>query len=225
MIPLGLSALLILVNAIGLSGDSDADVHHEIDVDHDVDVDHDIPADVDSDHAVEHHEGGSSERGFIEFLGAGKIPITLIFQIFFLSWGISGWILNVLLRPVLIQPWAFIWISILGALIISAFITRSTAKLIWRYAPLSETYAKHREELIGREGESIYAITQQSGMAQIYDERGSLHRIYCRVEPGAREIAQGEKILIIHYDQDDDIYLVKPSAIELRTSNEHELSR
>ncbi len=234
LIPLGLSTLLILMNAIGLGSDADTDVHHEIDVgadadleadvDADADLDHDadMDHDADTDHSGEHPDSG---RGFVEFLGGGRIPVTLIFQIFFLSWGISGWILNVLLRPILQQPWLFIWISMAGALIISALITRTTGKLIWRYAPLSETYATHREELIGRDGEAIYAITQQSGMAQIYDERGSLHRIYCRVEPGAREIPGGGRVLIIHYDHEEDVYLVKPSTINVRTSNEHKLSR
>jgi hypothetical protein len=229
LIPLGLSVLLILMNAIGLSGDSDADVEHDVHVAADAELDHDVDthAEVDQDgdvHAQTDHATPSSRVGIVEFLGGGRIPVALIFQIFFLIWGVSGWIINVLLGT-LLPPWIFIWISMAGALFIAALSTRMTAKLIWRYAPLTETYAKHREELIGREGEAIYAITEDSGMAQIYDERGSLHRIYCRIEPGAREIPGGGKVLIVHYDEDDDVYLVRSSTVAIRSANEQELSR
>src|SRR3972149_7411811 len=109
LVPVALSALFLLMNSIGLGSDAEADAEAEAEADlHEGasfdsahDMDHDLAADHDMDHDMDHdaHQDTSglhhgSSHVFIEFLGAGRIPITLIFQIFFLSWGLSGWLLN-----------------------------------------------------------------------------------------------------------------------------------
>lgn len=130
---------------------------------------------------------------------------------------------NKLLQPVLREPFIFVWISIAGSFLVSAAVTRLAGKFISKYMPLSETYAKGREELVGCEGEAIYKVTLESGMAQVYDERGTLHRIYCRIEPQGNVIGEGEKILIVGYDGDEDLYLVKQSPLSDRVETEQKV--
>ncbi|MCI0415936.1 YqiJ family protein [bacterium] len=211
LLPLAFAALFLLMNTIGITGDTDVDAEAHVDTEHD--INHDINHDTDHDTDDDAGDGARSSRTFLEFLGGGRIPVTLIFQIFFFAWGITGWILNLLLKPILREPLIFVWVSIAGAFAVSAFSTRLIGKLIWKYAPLSETYAKEREDLIGCEGEALYSITSESGMAQIYDDRGSLHRIYCRIDTEGESIASGDRILIVGYDRQEDLYFVKRSPL------------
>jgi hypothetical protein len=230
LLPLAVAVLFLLVNAIGLgtetSGDSElraesppglyegASYDSAQDINHEVAADHENGQDS-NDQDLNH----SSSRVFLEFLGARRIPITWIFPIFFLSWGITGWLLNLRLSPNIREPIIFIWGSITGASLVSCFVTRLTSKLLWRFSRFSETYAKTEKELIGCEGEADYKITHESGMAQVYDDRATLHRICCRIEPQGVMIPEGNKILIVGYDGEEGFYVVKHLTAE-RTLNQ-----
>lgn len=149
-------------------------------------------------------------QAFWDYLGAGNISYAQIFQIFFLIWGLSGCILNRFLGSILAEPFLFLWISLAGAFFLSAAITRIIGKFFWKRASSSQINAGPlREDLIGCEGRAIYRVTLEDGMAQVYDDRGILHRISCRIEPKGNVIQEGDRILIVGYDSGEDQYLVK----------------
>src|SRR5688572_7655421 len=85
-------------------GDADADADAEVDGDAEVeaeleaDADADADADTDADHDAEHdhdHDasragGGSGWFAVLSWLGAGRVPLSIMLMILLLTWGAIG---------------------------------------------------------------------------------------------------------------------------------------
>ena len=83
---LGIGILLFLLVIVSGGGDDDFD----IDADADVDVD----ADIDTD-------GDFGTGQILGWLGLGKAPLVLLLAIDLSTWGITGWLLNVIIGSVI----------------------------------------------------------------------------------------------------------------------------
>jgi hypothetical protein len=84
--------------------------------------------------------------------------------------------------------------------------------------PSTETYATRNQHLIGRRAKTIYQITEKSGSARLHDDYGNLLDVGCRVNPGEPEIPTGGSVVLMRYDNEQKVFLVKPDLLGDRES-------
>lgn len=215
VVPFGLGLLYMgLYVATGLSfgdgdaaanGDLDADVDGDLhaDVDGDADLDADADGDLDGgDHKI--HFGGDT---WLELLGIGRVPLSVVVMVLLMSWGFIGIVVNRLLfemLPGLLLPLVSIPLAGIG----SAAITGVLARIVARIMPLDESSAWRKQELVGTIGEALYTIDSRFGKAAVRDPQGYRFQVPCRVGEGASPIPKGQRVLLVEYDQ--DTYIVRP---------------
>jgi membrane protein implicated in regulation of membrane protease activity len=202
----------------------DVDLHHDMDVDHDVDMDHDMDmdhdADVDHDTAAttteratgtaQGHSAGSAPGPLVSAMvaiGVGRAPLVMLIQILLLLWGLIGIGLHQAFHVT--SPLALLW-SFPATLVLSVLGTRGFAYTFGRYLRQKETYAVGRNEMVGRTGSVVFAVTEEEGTVHIRDRHGTLHRLRARTEQGRLE--SGQPIIVIGYDPDKSLYYVDDSS-------------
>ncbi|HEY7089362.1 MAG TPA: hypothetical protein VH518_14795 [Tepidisphaeraceae bacterium] len=210
---------------VDADADADADVDHDIDhdVDTDADADSDADTDTDTDHDAEHdaseHETATSSSSSssslwqaMHLLGVGSVPVSMVLLFLLLTWGSIGFLANQAARPHVPQPWMVAIVSLpigaMGSLLITSVLTR----LIGKYMPMRETYARRRHELLGSTGEAIYQIDEKFGMVSVRDDRGDLFQVPCRLEQGYGAIPKGARVKLVAYDKGQSLFYVLPDA-------------
>ena len=146
-----------------------------------------------------------------EFLCARGMPATLLLGLFSFFWGINGFLLMNFLGLFISRPFAVVWMASAGAFLVTLPCVRVACRILLKRLPFSKRYAVRAEELIGCKGGAIHKITLEGGMAQVYDEKGNLHLVPCRIEAQGKIIQEGDKVLIVGYDSNENLYLVKQS--------------
>ncbi|NQT87554.1 DUF1449 family protein, partial [bacterium] len=215
-----LALFYIVLNSIGLiSEGGDVDVHADADLDHDFDmggVDHDVDMHVDIGHDVhfghdvdvDHDVGDmdhdvSVEPSFFEealsFFGIGRLPLSIILMTFLLTFAIVGWAVNLLLKDVLGGPAFFFPISLAAAIFCGLSGTKLLAGTLGKYLRPIESAATSRRTLEGKIATAALPVTAEFGQALVRDDHGSLHKVVCRVEPGAETIPKGQTVLLVNY--------------------------
>lgn len=194
--------------------DADADVDHDLDADHDLDSDADGDADGDHDADDAEHSTGSSLAAALTWLGVGRVPLSIVLTVMFLSWGFIGFASNQLLRERFADPNRFAIISIAIALIGSALCARVVSSSVAKYLPTNETYAQARHELLGAIGEVVLNVDENFGMVAVRDERGQFMQIPARTRAGAEAIAKGMKVRLVAYTAKDRYFHVVPASAE-----------
>jgi hypothetical protein len=186
-------SLLQLTGVLGLlAGDGD-------DADGDGDADHD--ADADPTHA-----------GFFDALfaglGVGRVPFSLIWQSYAIVFAITGLALNV--RFLGGEPPLFTLLWTLPAGLVSGYAV--VALLSRTLAPVLATTtheATSRDELVGLSGVVISSkVDGDFGEVRIRDKSGHDLRVICRLAPGATEIPERTRVVVV--DVDDGRPLVAP---------------
>lgn len=229
--PFGL-ALLYLGMYTG-SGITFGDVDHDFDVDHDIDVDHDAELSADADHdgdvEADHDAdqdsagempGGSPITAALQWLGVGRVPLSILLMVMLLAWGWTGVVSNFLLAGHMASGWRVIFISVPLALGISIFLTRVLAGAIARWFPLCDTTARRRHELLGCIGPATFAIDERFGMAAIRDTTGDLYQVPCHVSTGQSAIPKGTHVKLIAYSGKQGIFTVVPWPQNVGMKNE-----
>lgn len=224
VLPFSAALIYILFQAFtGLGVEQGADADHDVgaDVDHDIDMDMDHDADIGVDHDIERHFGVEHTTEFshtndanaivkaLSFLGVGRVPISIVFMTFCFIWGFTGWMSNLLLAPILRYPVVFIWPSIAIALFFTLLLTKWTVKGLSRIMPSTETYGTSNVQLVGKRGKALYEITETSGSVRLRDDYGNLLDIACRIKPGEKPIPAGDSVILMRYDAQKQIFLVK----------------
>jgi membrane protein implicated in regulation of membrane protease activity len=159
-----------------------------------VDLDMDGHPDVDHDH----------HGGMLSLLGVGKAPVAILVMSYLLSFGAAG-VLFVMVGEHFIDSIEFY--SLVFAIVFSVISTSMFARIVGRFIPTVETYTKKSSDLVGREATVITRITPTSGSADVRDASGSLHRIPAKTEAG--EIARGEKVLVVNFDEEKSTFVVE----------------
>jgi len=219
--PFGL-ALLYLGMYVG-SGITFGDVDHDIDVDHDFDADHDAElsadadhdGDVEADHDLEHESagempGGSPISAALQWLGVGRVPLSILLMVLLLAWGWTGVITNFLLGSHMSAARHVIFVSVPVATVASLFVTRALAGAIARWLPLCDTTARRRHELLGCIGPATFAVDERFGMAAVRDTTGDLYQVPCRVSAGQAAIPKGSPVKLVAYSGKQGIFTVTP---------------
>ncbi len=183
------------------AGDLHADIDHDLDGGLDHDADGDLDHDAETDTAVAPASGGGATDAIspalplhlnaLSWLGLGRVPLSILLMVLLITWGVIGFITNVMLVPLMAWP----WMAVLGSLPAAAIWQRGALPASWcrllvgRWMPTMETYARRTKELVGTAGEAMYDINQQFGLASVRDSGGELFQVPCRVYPDDKPIA------------------------------------
>jgi hypothetical protein len=191
-------------------GDSDSSIEHDFDADADSDADgHDAEHDAQTHESVTH---GSSSGTLLAFLGIGKLPISFLIMILFLTWGVIGFGLNNILYPKLnaqnllgLLPSITLPIAGFGSILATSWLARMSAKLI----RTDDGKAIKRHELLGLTGKAVLPIGSEFGMAQVRDAKGDLYEISCRMAAGTNPVEKGAKVRLVGYNANLRLYFVE----------------
>lgn len=207
-----------------IDADADADaevVEGEIDADADADTDTDVDHhagpvmhDVDAEHAA--GGGGGGAMDLLLWLGAGRIPISLLLMFFALIWGAVGFSVNRMLTRSGVAEWAIPLISIPLALLTAALLTRWIARLIGKFLPMSENQAQRTDDLVGRTGVALSPIDCAFGLVQVRSAHGDIFQVQCRVAADRPAIGKDQKVLLVDYDKNDRFFYVIPDELGRR---------
>lgn len=152
--------------------------------------------------------------GVLAFLGVGKAPLTILLEVFLLSFGLLGLLVNAVGRDLLggwggaLFPAALV-VAGLGA----SAITRGVAYLFNRIAPGDGPTSRRSGEFIRQTGTTISSITHIIGQVRVdVEEKNAPSAIVnaCVDPEYGRDIPRGEEVLLTGYDPARMLYLVRP---------------
>ncbi|MBC6418732.1 MAG: DUF1449 family protein [Prochloron sp. SP5CPC1] len=201
---LAIGVLLFLL--VILSGGGDENLELEGDVDADIDTD-----------------GNFLPLEILGWLGIGKAPLILLLAIDFSTWGVVGWLLNVVMGNLTgTIPQRFmglggvVFLSSLGlSLFLGSTISRPLGKI---FADFGEDTSSDR--LLGCVGvvtskEVPYLIEGKIGQADVLDNSRNLVTITICLPQWAKVVPQrGEQVLIIDRTQNGYLVIAKDSTDE-----------
>ena len=204
--------------------EADADVEADVDVEVDADVDADFDAEADVDHDVDVHGGrinidADSEAagghqglaGMLSWLGVGRVPLSVILMVLLLTWGVVGFGANQVLRDAMGTA---VWLaSIPLAAFVSLGLTAAISNGLARVLPVAEGGALTRRQLVGRRGTVIFAVTEAAGLVSVRDDEGDRYQVAARTLPGRDAVLPGEEVVLVRYDPDRSLFLVRPSGL------------
>ncbi|ACK72415.1 conserved hypothetical protein [Gloeothece citriformis PCC 7424] len=210
---IGLALLLLVM----FSGGGDEDF--ELDADADINFQGGT-SDLQTDLDFEAHSN-SFIFPILGWFGVGKAPLMLLLAINFSTWGLIGWLLNLLLGtltgkiPVkLFGLGGLVMLLSLGmSLFLGSLISRPLGKI---FASFTEDSSSDR--LIGCEGTVIskklpYLIDNKLGQADVLDPMGNLVTVSVSLPQWAKVIPyRGQKILIIDREDHSYIAITKDSS-------------
>jgi hypothetical protein len=204
----------------------DADVGADADVDTDADVDADGDAGGETSgpehdaHDGHHHETPGGGRGALmealTWLGLGKAPLSILLMVLLMTWGMTGFFVNAGLWPKL-GGWVPL-ASLPLATIASVALTHLIGRLFARIMPPDAGAAPRRASLVGTVGEALFNIDQKFGMAIVRGARGEVFQLPCRVFEDRDPIRKGDKVLLVDYDKDQQMFYVTRSEIGAQQS-------
>ena len=187
--------------------DADVDAHVEVDAHADVDADADADADADGDADAEH---GGFGRAVLASVGAGRVPLIVLFETFTLSFAFTGIAINTfsLARLGGVPPVSLAWtlpIAILAGYLATRFLGSWLAGILADKAQ----EATSRAELVGLAGVVISSrVSKEFGEVRLRDKTGHVVRVVCRAH-GA-DIAEGREVVVVNEDEADGRLIVAP---------------
>jgi len=203
---------------VGADLDGDADLGGDVHLDHDIGGDFhadaeahvDAPGhvDADADHDADTPAGHGPAIAALQWLGVGRVPVSIVLMVLLLSWGWIGFVTNVILQSRISRASAQVAISLPLAFLGSILFTRLVSGLVARWLPTCETTARRRHELLGSVGEAIFAINEKFGLSSIRDAQGELYQVPCRVDAGQPALAKGERVKLVAYNAKEGIFRV-----------------
>jgi hypothetical protein len=228
---LGVTLLFAAVSASGLMGligggadgdghDVDAGGDHDVDADgdggHDADQDADQDADHDCDHDNDHDEGARAQspglgHSILGPLGVGKIPFSLVWQIFAVTFGVAGLAINSRFWSQNIGvPRGALGVSLPVSLLVGYVVTMIFARLTAPLFASKASEATSRGELVGLSAIVISSkVTRDFGEIRIRDKSGHDLRVVCRLADGAREPREQEHVVVVECE--DGVPRVAPA--------------
>ena len=198
---------------VGQAGDIHAD--HS-------DIAHPVPAEVahgeavHETHAEHDHEAGDNNHHesvftqILEAFGIGRgVPISVMLPFCMMLWGVLGLASNQALHPLLRFPMIYVWVSALLSLLGTSLIARGMSGLVARYLQMGQVPNTSRERLVGATGVAVFTIDERSGVADVHDTVGTVHRIPCHVREGNTALPAGTPVVVTDYEVETGRYLVE----------------
>lgn len=150
-------------------------------------------------------EADMDAPAFLELLGIGRVPLSLVLLTLALLFGTAGFVANAFLEPLF--PSFFGWVSLPVALVVSVFLTGRVGRLVMRVAPTLETYGVRRHDLLGRTGHAIVELTASDGFVQVKDHEGNVQQL--RTRTAGAVLPKGTPIVLVDFDSEGDWYLAE----------------
>ncbi len=210
-VAVGATLLFALVQASGLAGligghdadGGDADADADADVDGDVDADADADGDTDSDADGDDADGENWAVKLGSSFGMGRLPLSLLVQVFLVVFGVCGLLLNVaFVSSGAIPFWTLFYslpIATLVALASDAAMTRVLAPIVDDKLQA----ATKRSALVGSIATVISRqVTEEFGEVRIRDRSGHDLRLVVKMaKDGAGEaLREGQEVLVVDVD-------------------------
>lgn len=188
------------------------------------DIGHHLPAEVAHgevahDAQAEHaHEAGHGNRNhhesvftqILEAFGIGRgVPISVMLPFCMMLWGVLGLASNQALHPLLRFPAIYVWVSALLSLFGTSLIARGMSGVVARYLQMGQVPNMSRERLIGATGVAVFTVDDRSGVADVHDTVGTVHRISCHVPEGKPPLPAGTPLVVTDYEVETGRYLVE----------------
>lgn len=188
----------------GLVGDDGGDLDADADADVDSDADTDTDAEADGD--------GTPLTALLDFMGLGRVPLTIFLLLFTMVFGLSGWISTRLLFgdnpspffPLILGVWiaVFVW---------SSFITGRLARVMAHLIPSTTTTATGRDELVGRVGwVASPHVDTKYGQVKVRDAAGTLLTFFAITPADEPPIARDAEVILVDFDPQRKLYTVVP---------------
>lgn len=180
-------------------------------------ADHDLGGGDASDHDVggADHDAAGHRGAALGTTGVGRLPTTIIWQTFAMSFGMSGVVANtgVLLATGLL-PVTALAVSLPAALV-GGFATTTLVARLLRKVLKPSAKAAGRRDLVGLPGVVVSEkVDEEFGEVRLRAQHGDFVQVACRVFPGDAPIAHHEAVVVAKYDPDHDVLFVAPVAAE-----------
>jgi len=206
-------SLLLLVAGIGLDFDADTDLDVDADLDLDVDlgvdvdadlglgldadldldldVDADLDADVDSDFSI---------GKILAPIGVGQVPLSVVWNAYALSFGVSGIGLCFLLTKFFALAAWFLWLAIPLSMVVGWYCTKYATRLV---APLLKTSgaAECKSDIVGRVGRVTSTLVDGSWGEVVININGQSNHMI--VKSDGEVIERDSEIVVIDYDAEN----------------------
>lgn len=188
----------------GAVGDDDGDLDQDGDTDGDSDGDADAEGDGDLD--------GNPLTAILDFMGVGRVPLTIFLLLFTMVFGLSGWLSTRLIFgdnpapffPLILGVWlaVFVW---------SGFITGRLARLMAQLVPSTTTTATQRDQLVGRVGRvASPRVDTKYGQVKVRDAAGTLLTLFAVTPADEFPITRDAEVILVEFDPQRKLYTVVP---------------
>jgi hypothetical protein len=208
-IAVGATLLFAAVQASGLAGllgghgdadgDADADVDGDVDADADADADGDTDSDADGDDA----DGESWAVKLGLSFGMGRLPVSLLVQVFLVVFGVSGLLVNVAFVSTGAIPFWTLFYSLPVATLIALGSDAAMTRLLAPIVDDKLQAATKRSALVGSIATVISRqVTEEFGEVRIRDRSGHDLRLVVKLakENGAKALREGQEVLVVDVD-------------------------
>lgn len=210
-VSVGATLIFALVQASGVAGLISGHADGDADADADADVDGDADGDADGDGDAEDSDGESSALKLgLSFggraLGMGRLPMTLLAQVFLVVFGVCGLLVNVaFVSRGVIPLWTLLYslpVAALVALEANATMTRFLAPIVDDKAQA----ATKRSALVGSIATVISRqVTEEFGEVRIRDRSSHDLRLVVKLAPEATRVdsalLEGHEAVVVDVDE------------------------
>lgn len=193
----GLSLLQGISFLMGLSLDQSVDQWVDAP---DADVDVDMDLDLDGVDSAASSSSSSLVWGALDWLNAGRIPLLFLVLLFLGSFGLAGYLLQLLV----FKSFGFLggaWLMVLLALPVSIPVSRYSSIFLGKILPKDETSAVSRDSFIGKSAVIVLGVARPGSPAQakLKDDFGQTHYIMVEPDSDEREFSAGDTVVVVRF--------------------------
>jgi hypothetical protein len=191
----GLSLLQGISFLMGLSLDQSVD--HWVDA---PDADIDVDMDLDIDGVDSAASSSSLVWGALDWLNAGRIPLLFLVLLFLGSFGLAGYLLQLLV----LKSFGFLggsWLMVLLALPVAIPVSRYTSIFLGKILPKDETSAVSRDSFLGKSAVIVLGVARPGSPAQakLKDDFGQTHYIMVEPDSDERDFSAGDTVVVVRF--------------------------
>jgi hypothetical protein len=202
-VAVGVTLLFALVQASGLAGllgGHDADAG---DADGDADADADADGDADDAHDADDADGESALARLGSAFGMGRLPMTLLAQVFLIVLGVCGLLINVPFIGAGAIPLTTLFYSLPLATIVALGGNAAMTRLLAPIVDDKAQAATRRGALVGSIATVISTkVTEEFGEVRIRDKSGHDLRLIVKLAKGdaASRLREGQEAVVVDVD-------------------------
>jgi hypothetical protein len=162
----------------------------------------------DLDGGAEIAEGAEADGsdGLLAALGVGRVPLSVLSLLLFLSFGGVGLVLYPLLALALGSGLSLGAAWLLAALA-SLLLTGRLGRLFARYLPSVESYASKKRDLVGQVAVVLLRLSDVEHVLRVKDAGGAELRVHGESTSGA--LKPGQEVLLTAYRRERDRYCIE----------------